>query len=340
MKIATWNVNSIRARVQRVLDVLERHDLDVLALQEIKCASDKFPVDVFAQAGYEVAAHGVDQWNGVAIISRIGLECVRTEFPRQPGFEKGAPSIEERSAGIAYIDTGVPEARALGAIVGASPTYPGLELWSLYVPNGRAIGDPHYYYKLDFLERLCAYAHERQGASERQGTAMPAVESEQKNSVVGVQESAVATAALSSVSVTTATAATRATNATPPAVGAELSDSRPLIFMGDWNVIPTDADVWARTELESDLYMTPAEREAFFAFESAGLRELSRPIVTNYTYWDYQRLRFPKNEGMRIDYVYGSQSLAEAVVSGKIDRDERKGKGASDHVPVILELDL
>lgn len=302
MKIATWNVNSICARVQRVCDVLERHDLDVLALQEIKCAGDKFPVDVFAQAGYEVAAHGVNQWNGVAIISRIGLECVRTEFPHQPGFEKGEPSIEERSAGIAYIDNGVPEARALGAIVGASSSHSGIELWSLYVPNGRAIGDPHYYYKLDFLKRLCAYAHERY--NEVPATALAGAES-----------------------------------VSSPGVS-RLGDSRPLMLMGDWNVIPTDADVWNRTELESDLYMTPSEREAFFSFESAGLRELSRPIVTNYTYWDYQRLRFPKNEGMRIDYAYGSQSLADAVVSGEIDRDERKGKGASDHVPLILELNL
>ena len=311
MKIATWNVNSIRARAQRVLDVLKRHDLDVLALQEIKCASDKFPVDIFTQAGYEVAVHGVNQWNGVALISRIGLECVRTEFPGQPGFEKGEPSIDERTAGIEYLDNGVPEARALGAIVGASDTCPGVELWSLYVPNGRAIGDPHYYYKLDFLRRLRSYARERQGA------VTGAAQRDQQG---------VVTAAAPSVH--------------SPAALAASQSSRPLLLVGDWNVIPTDVDVWDPAGLESDLYMTPAEREAFFAFESAGLRELSRPIVTNYTYWDYQRLRFPKNEGMRIDYAYGSESIARAVVSAQIDRDERKGKGASDHVPVILELNL
>ena len=61
--------------------------------------------------------------------------------------------------------------------------------------------------------------------------------------------------------------------------------------------------------------------------------------MTNYTYWDYQKLRFPRNEGMRIDFIYGSPTLQERITAAAIDRDERKGKGASDHVPVIIDLD-
>ena len=108
--------------------------VDVLAMQETKAADAKFPYDAFRDAGYEVAHVGYNQWNGVAIASRVGLSDVRDHFERQPSFaKKGEP---------------VREARAVGANCG------GVEVWSLYVPNGREIGDPHYDYKLQFLYSL------------------------------------------------------------------------------------------------------------------------------------------------------------------------------------------
>ena len=134
MRIATWNVNSVRTRAERVAAFLEREDVDVLAMQETKTADSKFPYATFEAAGYEVAHVGVSQWNGVAIASRVGLDNVRNSFERQPAFAKnGAPSVE---------------ARAVGAVCG------GVDVWSLYVPNGREIGDPHYDYKLQFLWSL------------------------------------------------------------------------------------------------------------------------------------------------------------------------------------------
>ncbi|VEI13566.1 exodeoxyribonuclease III [Trueperella bialowiezensis] len=272
MKIATWNINSIRARADRALGVLERHDLDVLALQEIKCKPEQFPVELFEERGYEVAAHGHNQWNGVAIVSRIGLDAVRTVFDGQPGFTKGEPANGELFIG------GEPEARAIGARVDASKLGE-IEIWSLYVPNGRAIDDPHYHYKLAWLGALKDYAARRLAEDPQAKIAL----------------------------------------------------------VGDWNVIPTDADVWDVTGT-GGLYLTEAERAAFFAFEEAGFVEVSREYATNYTFWDYQRLRFPKNEGMRIDFVYASPALASHVTGAEIDRDERKGKGASDHVPVIVTL--
>lgn len=273
MKIATWNINSARARADRILDVLRRHDLDVLALQEIKCKPEQFPSEAIEAAGYEVAAHGLNQWNGVAIISRLGLDNVVTEFPGQPGFTK-SDSLD----GTGYL-SGPTEARALGARVGGTN---GIDLWSLYVPNGRAVNDPHYFYKLDFLDALREYA------------------ASQINADAGTR----------------------------------------LALVGDWNVIPTDDDVWDPSAMENGIYLTPSERAAFFAFEDAGLSEVSRRFATNYTFWDYQKLRFPKNQGMRIDYVYASKALAAVATAAEIDRDERKGKGASDHVPVIVNFDL
>lgn len=139
MRLATWNVNSIRTRVDRVTDWLQRGDVDVLAMQETKCTDEQFPTMPFDALGYEVAHVGLNQWNGVAIASRIGLDDVQVGFPGQPAWQ-GTPGKSPASPG--------PEARALGATCG------GVRVWSLYVPNGRALADPHYTYKLDWLAAL------------------------------------------------------------------------------------------------------------------------------------------------------------------------------------------
>ncbi|MCL8025773.1 exodeoxyribonuclease III [Nocardioides bruguierae] len=137
MRIATWNVNSLRTRIDRVEAFLERHDVDVLAVQETKAKPEQLPVMGLEAKGYEVAASGYNQWNGVAIISRVGLDDVTEHFADQPAFGKGGADP-------------VVEARALGAVCG------GVRVWSLYVPNGRKPDDEHYHYKLDWLARLKA----------------------------------------------------------------------------------------------------------------------------------------------------------------------------------------
>ena len=88
MRIVSWNVNSVRTRADRIVDFLTRHDVDVLGIQETKCTDTQFPYSVFEAAGYEVAHAGTSQWNGVAIVSRVGLEDVEKQFPGQPGFDK------------------------------------------------------------------------------------------------------------------------------------------------------------------------------------------------------------------------------------------------------------
>jgi exodeoxyribonuclease-3 len=132
VRIATWNVNSLRSRIGRVEALLERHDLDVLALQETKAREDQLPLMGLQSLGYDVAAAGTNQWNGVALISRVGLDDVEVGFPGMPGWGDPAES----------------EARAIGATCG------GVRIWSLYVPNGRKVDDPHYLYKLDWLAHL------------------------------------------------------------------------------------------------------------------------------------------------------------------------------------------
>ncbi len=136
MRIATWNVNSLRTRIDRVEAFLQRHDIDVLAIQETKAKIEQIPEMGLQMLGYEVAAVGYDQWNGVAIISRVGIEDVTVGFPGMPSFG------------------GKEEARALGATCG------GIRIWSLYVPNGRKPDDPHYAYKLEWLAALRSAAGE------------------------------------------------------------------------------------------------------------------------------------------------------------------------------------
>ncbi|WP_318386922.1 exodeoxyribonuclease III, partial [Microbacterium maritypicum] len=137
MRLATWNVNSIRTRVTRTVEFAVREDIDVLAMQEIKCKPEQFPYGPFEEAGYHVEVHGLNQWNGVAIASRLPVTDVRTSFDGMPGFAKGH---EGPDAPL--------EARALGVMVD------GVRVWSLYVPNGRSLEDPHYLYKLHWLEQL------------------------------------------------------------------------------------------------------------------------------------------------------------------------------------------
>ncbi|MFB9308280.1 exodeoxyribonuclease-3 [Agromyces hippuratus] len=265
MRIATWNVNSIRARVARTVDWMVREDVDVLAMQEIKCKPEQFPIEAFEEAGYEVAIHGLNQWNGVAIASRSPIGEVETSFPGMPGFLKGLEGPDQPQ-----------EARAIGATVN------GVRVWSLYVPNGRSLDDPHYTYKLDWLAALTEY--------------------------------------------------TRAeTSARPEA---------PFALMGDFNIAPLDEDNGDPAVIEGvTTHVSPAERQAFFTLENAGVTDVVRPrIPEGYTYWDYKQLKFPRNEGLRIDFILGSAAFAEAVTDASIHRNERKGDAPSDHVPVLVDL--
>ncbi|WP_151525846.1 exodeoxyribonuclease III [Serinicoccus kebangsaanensis] len=264
MRIATWNCNSIRTRADRAVALLERHDIDVLALQETKCRDDQFPLLPFEQAGYEVAHVGLNQWNGVAILSRLGLEDVEVGFPGQPTWASGDAEA-------------VVEARAIGATCG------GVRVWSLYVPNGRSLDDPHLDYKLRWLEALQVAGSGWLGRD---------------------------------------------------------ADAQ-IALMGDWNIAPTDDDVWSVSYYEGRTHTSPSERAGFDAVVGAGYADVVRPHTPGpgvYTYWDYTQLAFPKRRGMRIDFCLGSPALAARVEGAFIDREERKGKGASDHAPVVVDL--
>lgn len=261
MRLATWNVNSIRSRVDRVVDWMVRCEVDVLALQETKCRDGQFPALPFQAEGYEVAHHGLSQWNGVAVASRVGLDDVQVAFPGMPTW--GEPAVAE--------------ARALGVTCG------GVRVWSLYVPNGRTLHDPHLDYKIAWLGRLREAGLEWLAKDPRAQIAL----------------------------------------------------------VGDWNVAPQDDDVWNMAKFADSTHVSPAERAAFAGVVDAGFADVVRPFAPGpgvFTYWDYTQLRFARREGMRIDFVLASPALASRVAGAAIDREERKGKGASDHAPVVVDL--
>jgi exodeoxyribonuclease-3 len=269
LRLATWNVNSIRTRVDRVVGWLQRGDVDVLAMQETKCADDQFPTMPFLEAGYEVVHCGFNQWNGVAIASRVGFDDVEVGFDGQPSWSKDGTDAKA-------------EARALAA------TCAGVRVWSLYVPNGRTLADPHYQYKLEWLAAL-------------RNTAESWLQHD-------------------------------------PQV--------PIALVGDWNIAPTDEDVWDIAAFDGATHVSEPERKAFNAFVETKFTDVVRPYTPGpgvYTYWDYTQLAFQKRRGMRIDFILGSPSLAARVTHAEIVKDERrpgkKGDPApSDHAPVLVDL--
>ncbi len=261
LRIATWNVNSVRSRIGRVEAFVQRHDIDVLCLQETKARDDQWPVMGLEAMGYEVATLGHSQWNGVAIVSRVGLDDVRHGFEAMPQW--GDPLAAEARASAA--------------------TCAGVQVWSLYVPNGRALGDPHLDYKLAWLHAL-------------------------RDAAAGwLRDDPAAQVALT----------------------------------GDWNIAPLDEDVFDIAQFAKSTHVSAPERAAFQAVLDAGYVDVARehtPGPEVYTYWDYYRQRFERNRGMRLDFVLGSPAFAARVSGARIDRDERAGKGASDHAPLIVDL--
>jgi exodeoxyribonuclease III len=273
MRVATWNVNSVTARLARLHEWLDQVGPDVVCLQETKCPQEAFPADGVIERGYQVAAWGEGRWNGVAILSRVGIAQASRGFAGQPGWA-GEPD----AASPALLDVPPrPEARAIAATCGP------LRVWSVYVPNGRTPGSPHYAYKLEWLAAL------------------------------------------------------------RDALAAEVDAGAPLLVAGDFNVAPTDADVWDPEVFVGSTHVTPAERQALAELGRLGLVDLPARALkydTPFTYWDYRAGMFHKNQGMRIDLVYADPATAALVRDAYVDREARKGRSPSDHAPIVVDLQL
>jgi exodeoxyribonuclease-3 len=250
MKLATWNVNSIRARQDRVVAWLAAEQPDVLCMQEIKVEATGFPMDPIQAAGYHVALLGQKSYNGVALVTREPLTDVVT------GLDDGVADEEAR-----FICGKVGDAR----------------IASVYVPNGGG-GPERFAYKLEWLARLRRWldAHADPGA--------------------------------------------------------------PFALCGDFNVAPEDRDIHDPVKWEGAVLCTPEERAALAGVRAWGFDDVFRRHHDEggrFTWWDYRGVSFFKDQGLRIDHIWATPSLAARSTSCEIDRLARKGQNASDHAPVI-----
>ncbi len=255
MKIATYNVNSINARLPIVLRWLKEQQPDIVCLQELKAPQEKFPLQAIEEAGYKALWHGQKSWNGVAILSRVGdiTERIRA-LPGDP------EDVHSR-----YIEAEVD----------------GLIIACLYLPNGNPAPGPKFDYKLSWFARLQKHAAEL------------------------------------------------------------LKSGKPVVITGDFNVMPTELDVYKPEKWVDDALFRPEVRKAFHDLIAQGWTDAVRklhPDEVIYTFWDYFRNAYGRNAGLRIDHFLLSPNVVKRLQKAGVDKDVRGWEKTSDHAPVWIEL--
>ena len=255
MKIATFNVNGIRARLTNLLEWLEREKPDVACLQELKAADDIFPVMAINAAGYKAVWHGQKSWNGVAILAR-GIDLIENR--------RGLPDGDDDS-----------HSRYIEATVNA------IRVASLYLPNGNPQPGPKFDYKLAWFERLIRHAETLCGSGQ------------------------------------------------------------PVVLAGDFNVVPTDFDIYNPTSWRKDALLQPPTRDRYERLLSQGWIDSTRKHFPNervYTFWDYFRKHWETNSGLRIDFLLLNSALSAQMVEAGVDTWVRGRPNASDHAPTWVRL--
>ena len=255
MKIVTYNLNGIRARLPRLVEYLEEQKPDVLCLQELKCADESLPLKDVQAAGYDGIWHGQKGFNGVAILTP-------GEAP-QPRCV-GLPGNDEDS-----------HSRYVEAEVG------GIVIASLYLPNGNPIGTEKFDYKLAWMERLRLHALRL------------------------------------------------------------LAEEKPVVLAGDWNVVPTDEDVFSPKAMAHDALLQPETRAAYRRILHQGWTDAIRaryPEGPVWTFWDYTAGCWQRDAGFRIDHLLLSPQAADRLLDAGVDKDYRGREKASDHAPTWVSL--
>jgi exodeoxyribonuclease III len=259
MRIATWNVNSIKAHLDQVTQWLTTEKPDVVCLQEIKCEDHAFPSAHFEELGYASAVHGQKTYNGVALLSRLPLEDV----------QKGLPGSETDD-----------HARFIAATVIDGNL--AVRVCGLYLPNGNPAPGPKYDYKLSWMKRLHEYAT------------------------------------------------------------LQLLKEEPIVFAGDYNIIPSAIDARHPQNWVTDALYLPQSRQAFESLKHLGLTESFRALNPfssgDFSFWDYQAGAWPKNNGIRIDHLLLSPQAADRLTASRIHKSTRGHEKPSDHVPVEITL--
>lgn len=260
MRIATWNINGVKARLDTALGWLSAARPDIVLLQETKSEDQAFPRTPFEDLGYNLALHGQKGFNGVAVLSKLPLEDVSM------GLEGDAEDEH---------------CRFIEAVV--SVTSGAIRIVSLYLPNGNPPGSPKFAYKLGWMERLEAWSRKHLEAEET------------------------------------------------------------FILGGDFNVIPERRDARFPENWSRDALFQPEARAAFRRLCNLGLTDALRAMTDRndvYTFWDYQAGAWQKNNGIRIDHFLLSPQAADRLSSVAVDKAIRTAEKPSDHVPVLITMDL
>ncbi|PTV97319.1 exodeoxyribonuclease III [Rhodobacter aestuarii] len=257
MKIASFNINGIKARAEALPAWLKAAEPDVVALQEIKSTDEAFPHEVLDGLGYQIVTHGQKGFNGVALLSRFPLEDVVCGLPG-----------DDEDVQARWIEATVVGDRAV-------------RICGLYLPNGNPAPGPKYDYKLAWMARM----HAR--------------------------------------------------------VQTLLATEEPLVFLGDYNVIPQDEDAAKPEAWREDALALPQTRAAFRRLLHLGLTDAFRARVAgpgHFTFWDYQAGAWQRNNGIRIDHLLLSPQAADLLREVGIDKEVRGGEKPSDHVPIWIDL--
>ena len=256
MRIATWNVNGLRARLEFLVVWLRERRPDLVGLQELKLSEDLFPHARFEAEGYRAVVHGQKAWNGVAILSRHPVTVTRKGLPGQE--ESGARLITAEAEGLSFT--------------------------TVYCPNGKEVGHADFPRKLAWLDALAAHLRDLRPRD------------------------------------------------------------RPAVVCGDFNICPAPIDSWNEDLLRDTIFHTADERARFAALVEGGYHDLFRrlhPESRAFTWWDYRAGAFPRNQGLRLDFLLATQDVAGRLRSVEIDREYRKKKDdrtPSDHAPVFADL--
>ena len=257
MIITSWNVNSVRARIENIKEYLKKYNPDIVMMQEIKTQDETFPYDDFSALNYESHVFGQKSYNGVAIISKPKLENIKVDL------------IKDR----------LKQSRIISAEVKYKKKK--IQVLNIYTPNGNPVDTEKYTYKKEWLDRLIKQLR----------------------------------------------------------VLSKINEN--IILGGDFNIIPSAEDVYNVKSFEDDALYRLEIRKKFREMINLGFHDAYRHIHVDkegYTFWDYMRGAWQKNNGMRIDHFLVSNSLLNIIKDVKINKDPR-GKGKpSDHTPIEIYL--
>ena len=260
MKIATWNVNSVNARIEHLVKFIKKDQSDIYLIQELKCINESFPYPEIEKLGYISYVEGQKAWNGVAILSKKKLKILNRKLPT---------FVEDV------------QSRFLETEIKINKIKKPIKLFCIYLPNGNPIETEKFDYKIKWMKKFNEY-------------------------IFNLYEK-----------------------------------NNPIIIGGDFNVIPTDDDVYSPENFKNDACAHPKTREQYRILTNNGFTDTVKFFLdgnTNWTFWGYRGGGWQKGNGLRIDHFLTTPEITDLIKEVKINREPRGWEKASDHTPVTLEI--